>query len=340
MRLSRRSVLALTLGVPASLLALAYLWLAVERGTLALWGIEVHESGRYTMRETVLYFRHFLREVPTDIAYAGFLVSAFLGVGREAAVGGVVGNAPGRARLAAALGLGAAAALLVLAYGVSVEQEGSSSAVRDLLQFRTRDDLDDYGSHWRFHWLSTVWFGVAAHLAAASVFGLRTASGALFAWGYFAILTAVFGLSGETFTDPRYVGHQAREILTHGPITLLLVFGVLHLAGTWIAGAPRRETEAETGRSSAPAPATSRATPVRFVRWVRPAVFAAIPLYLAVVAIAGDAMMAGQTDRGLAAMVAGHAFEHALDYVFVTLLAVGGYGVVASRAIPGEEAGS
>src|SRR5262245_58650599 len=45
-------------------------------------------------------------------------------------------------------------------------QHGWTSAALDLLQFRTRDDLVEYGSHWRFHWLSTVWFGVAAMLGA------------------------------------------------------------------------------------------------------------------------------------------------------------------------------
>jgi hypothetical protein len=42
-------------------------------------------------------------------------------------------------------------------------------------------------------------------------------------------------------------------------------------------------------------------------------------------------MDAGQSERGLAAMVGAHFFEHVLDYLIVILLAAGGYVWLMAR---------
>ncbi|HUF71082.1 MAG TPA: hypothetical protein VMM79_20695 [Longimicrobiales bacterium] len=172
-----------------------------------------------------------------------------------------------------------------------------------------------YGSHWRFHWLSTLWFGLAASVAAwagARLFGRSLPSAGsgkalvVAAWSYFVALTIVFGVSVEPFVDPRFIGHQAREILTHGLVTLPLGLGLLAI----VEGAVARSDP----RLSGPRP-----SPVRIA-----GVFA-IPIFLAIGVLAADAMAAGQTEGGLAAMVAAHFFEHVLDYVLVGLLVVGGH---------------
>ena len=49
-------------------------------------------------------------------------------------------------------------------------------------------------------------------------------------WGWVALLTLLFGVQVQTFTSARYIGHQAREILTHGLITLPLTIAVLRRA--------------------------------------------------------------------------------------------------------------
>jgi hypothetical protein len=104
--------------------------------------------------------------------------------------------------------------------------------MQDLLQYRTRDDLAGYGTHWRYHWLSTLWFGAAVGVAPAMAHWItgapvlrRSRFWTRVAWGYFLALTLVFGMSADVFLDVRYAGHQAREILTHGPVTLLLGLG-------------------------------------------------------------------------------------------------------------------
>jgi len=327
-------IAALLLGIPALLAVGSYLWLALDRGTFLLWNVPVHESGRFTLAGTVLYVEHFVREIPVDVAYALFLVAALARVARPPS-GGAPGPTAGDARAASrTLGwtsLALAALLAAGAVGVAAARGGWGAVWTELLQHRTRPGVLDPGSHWRYHWLSTLWFGVAAHLlvpfvARASAPGgaapglpgsdatsdpRRGPSGAwtFAAWGYFVALTLVFGVSAALFT---------REIATHGPVTLLWALGAV-LATGWIGG------------SSMVADPGERGSRRRCPRWTPAVPFVGIPAYLAVVALSGDVMGAGQTDQGLSAMVAGHLFEHTLDYLFVTFLTVSGCAWMVHR---------
>lgn len=298
-------------GLPAAILAASYVWLALDRGSVRLWDVPVHESGRYTLGQTILYFSHFLREVPTDIVYALFLLAA----ARAALVAGPSEVRSRRLRTAVWLAGIVAAGLVAFALFRVAADQGWSAAWSDLFQMRTRDDLAAYGSHWRFHWLSTLWFGVAAALAVPRALGVHPASlrSSWPAWLVFAGLTVVFGLSADIFVDVRYAGHQAREIMTHGPITGLLAVGVLDVI-----------------RSR---PAAGTRVVNRRVRWPAAALFVIIPLWLAAVTLAGDPLEAGQSEHGLAAMVAGHNFEHALDYALVLLLVTAGGAHMAMRRV-------
>jgi hypothetical protein len=115
-------------------------------------------------------------------------------------------------------------------------------------------------------------------------------------------MTVVWGVSEEVFTSVRYAGHQAREIATLAVVTTPLTFGVLW----WMS-------------ERKPAPLTAmipdRAT------WVRALSLLVIPLWLVGVMASGDVMSEGQSDNGLAAMVAAHVFEHMLDHVLVAVAA-------------------
>lgn len=305
----------LCLGIPATVLLACYLWLAVEHGTLWLWPVVVHESGRYTFGQTVLYWSHFLREVPVVAAYVLFL----LGVS-----GAVPGDATGGLRVggrAAVILLGGGVVLVAGALLATATSAGWSTALLDLLQYRTRDDLIGYGSHWRYHGLSTAWFGAVtllAPMAAERLVGrpvLRHHRGwTLAAWGYVLVLTLVFGLSPEAFTDVRYAGHQAREILTHGPITLLVGVGLVLTMGGGVEG--RRPSAGSPGHL----PSTEWSRPVAIAL----AAAILIPLHLTVVSLSGDLMEQGQSELGLSAMVAAHYFEHTMDYLLTALLLIGG----------------
>lgn len=320
----RKKVRVACWAIPLLLLAASYVWLSVDHGTVRLWGVVVHESGRYTLGDTVLYFGHFLREVPLVVGYALFFL------GSSGAVQSGNRKPVGSRRSASTLlprgmgwtALALAGALVTAALLRTARLQGWESAFLDLAQYRTRDDLVGFGTHWRYHWLSTLWFGAVVGLAPALLNRLLRAPALRLhgrwlavAWGYFLLLTLVFGLSGEVFRDMRYVGHQAREILTHGPVTLLLGLGILLAAG-----------EAGEDRSG---PA------IVLPAWMT-AGFAGlallIPVYLGGRGLGGDVMEHGQSEGGLAAMVAAHYFEHCLDYLLALLLLVAGLVLVNLRS--------
>jgi hypothetical protein len=305
---------ALPWGIPAVAVFGSYLWLAWDHGDVWLWNVTVHESGAYTFGETILYFRHFLRELPVDIAYALFLVAAAI----PAAPRGDGHEDPDRAARSLWPTTLLAAGLVVVAATAAVREAGLASALLDLGQFRTRDDLVAYGSHWRFHWLSTIWFGCAVAVLAGPVLGATRHSRGRAAWrvAWATVIgaTVAFGVSPEIFTDVRYVGHQAREIATHGAVTLWVGFAILRAQSGSPGGARSRATDCGEGDETG------------WRHLGAATLVVAIPAYLAVSMLRGDVMAVAQSDRGLAAMVAGHLFEHTLDFVLVGLLTAVGYG--------------
>ena len=310
----QRAWLALLLIVPLVLVALSYAWLAVEHGTPWLWNVVVHEGGEYTLGGTVLYVRHFLREIPVDVAMALSLA---------AAIRMAVDEPPAVRRQWFVAG---AIVLAVVAFAMAAAEEGRREAFRDLLQFRTRDDDVSYGSHWHFHLLSTIWFCTAAPLLAGITVGAQglTAPGSesrrllTAAWMWFGALTLAFGPGLDTFTSQRYIGHQAREILTHGLITLPLVFACGVLAGR--VRTPRMEF---------------RATVPRVLAWVT---VIGIPVFLAIAFSRSTLESSAQLESGVAGVVAAHVFEHALDFVLVlvmTLALVAEGRAGAGQPVPG-----
>jgi hypothetical protein len=313
-----RRAAALCAGLALLVLIGAFVWLTLDHGTARLWHVVVHESGKYTLGETVLYFSHFLREIPIAVAYALFL----LAISGCATVNGAA------TRWAAKGAVVAAAALIAGAFLIAASRHGTASALQDLFQYRTRDDLAGYGTHWRYHWLSTLWFGaITALLPALSTRlgflpALRTSRRwSRAAWTYFIALSVLFGPSADIFTDPRYAGHQAREVMTHASVTLLLGLAlVLAFSRT------RRRTP----------PGTTYRT------WILAGIVLLVPAWLAVVSLSGDVMAQGQSTHGLGAMVAAHYFEHALDYLLVLLLLFGGLAARSrwTQPEPGDVANS
>ena len=292
----QRAWLVLLVAVPILLIVLAYAWMAIAHGTPMLWNVVVHEGGEYTLGQTVLFVRHHLREVPVDIAMSLALAASITMI------------APGFVTVSRRWFLAAAVLMFAIVFAASAAQEGWLEAGRDLLQFRTRDDDVQFGSHWRFHFLSTIWFCVAAPLLAGITTGASgpvrnddaTRRWFVATWLYVGVLTLLFGVTAEPFTSARYIGHQAREILTHGILTLPLVFAGCLL---WYRASP--------GKAVSPRWMTTVAS------WL---VVAGIPLFL-VVAFSGASIEGtAQLDSGLSGIVAAHVFEHLLDYAFVALL--------------------
>jgi hypothetical protein len=306
-----RPVIGVLSALPIVVLAAAFGWLALDHRTFALWNVVVHESGRYTFGQTVFYFGHFLREVPVAVTYALFLLAASGGAGT-----GTPQSPPVRMR---PLPLLAAAALLGIAFIAAARSAGVQSALHDLLQYRTRDDEVAFGSHWHYHWLSTLWFGAAVTTGVWAAQRIRRiprlalhARWSLLAWLWFAGLSIVFGVSADVFTNAQYAGHQAREIMTHAAVTLPAGIGLVMIAAAGSSTVQRRVHPIAAALAAAMA--------------------VLIPTHLAVITLAGGGVMEhGQTELGLGAMVAAHYFEHTLDYLFILLLLFGGLTVTRSH---------
>ncbi|HXJ35104.1 MAG TPA: hypothetical protein VMS22_13820 [Candidatus Eisenbacteria bacterium] len=304
-----RVLLSWLAGVPAGALIGSYLWLALDHGTPWLLGTVVHEGGRYTLAQTILYWRHFLRELPVVALYAAASVAAATVYGPRCT------SAPSRA--VRILALAAAVALVAGAWMAAAREWGADVARREVLQSYLRDDdAPVAGIHWGYHLLSTL-----AYVAAAVVLGVlvqRLLDGrartprraARMVWlGGVGVATVVLtilcgGLPLDTLADPRHLGHQAREAATHLVVTLPLAFAVLLAVGRW---QPDRSPSRASSADLAIALASG----------------ALLLAYLAIGAIVTGAARAARPDARLSALIAAHDFEHTLDYLLVALLVVG-----------------
>jgi hypothetical protein len=300
---SPRTLFVLLAGGPLLVLACAYAWLAWDHRTLWLFGTVVHEGGRYTLAETVLYARHFLRELPVAVLYAAAPAAAASAYGPRAT------TAPsplvrGAALLAAALVVGGA-------WVETSRRWGADVAWNELLQSHLRDeDAPIPGVHWGYHLLSTVAYVGASVVAAVLLrrtLGGRAAAGPDRALGAVVVamiaLCILCGTDAAPFVDARHLGHQAREAATHLVVTLPLAFAVLLAVGRW-----RRDPDRPPAE------------------WPIPVVVAAVAggVALAYVGIGALVSSAARSARpvGLSSLVAAHCFEHALDVVFVVFLVV------------------
>lgn len=300
---SRSFLLISTLVFPLLVLLTAYGAIAVHTGNAWPWLEIVHESGNRTLLGTVFYFEHAARELLLDvvlgIAIAGSALWVFPGNGSASYL-----------RLGF---LAAATALIIAVIVVGALWIGGAALLSDnLLQMHTRPgETLSFGSHWRYHLLSrSLLILVSLGLAGLIVLGLRGAQGKGFRTGQltylaglvlFLALTVIFGLGYDSFVDPLFLGHQARETLTHCLVTLPLAWWVCLVLGDGVKMA---------GKGS--------------VSMVWP-LFAGIggvltTLYLLVGAIGSSAISMGQTES-LTLLIFPHFFEHTFSYLVVSLVA-------------------
>lgn len=290
--------------VPAATLTIAYAWMAVDHRTAWLWDVVVHESGRYTLGETVAYGRHLVRELPIVLTYAAASTSAAAcwGPGRT--------TTPSTGRRA--LALVAAAVVVASAWASTTATWGGDVAWREALQtYRRDDDVGPVGVHWTYHLLSTfVYLAAAVGLAALlrrwvdGTFGAprRNATAPLVVAALVVVVTAATLRDASPFVDARYLGHQAREVLTHLVVTLPLSFAALAWVGRWRIEAPTRQGGSRTTIAIALAGL-------------------GVLAYLVLGAAVTGASRVAQP-AATSSLVGAHCFEHALDYVVVVLLTI------------------
>jgi hypothetical protein len=324
-RLRSKVLPAVLCGIPAVILALAYVTLALEHGTPLLLHHVVHEDGHRTLLQTLVYPSHFLRELPAAVLTAWAVALAF-------ATGAEAEDTRTR-RLALAAGW-VATGIAAAALAATVAGDGLGSALLDLAQYRTRDDEVAYGSHWHSHVHGMLALGLlAAGLGAIlrGVTGRAAVARPREGWGWSLWLATLVGATVAFRPDlvdwngTRLLGHGLREIVTHAAITLPLAFAALLV----VAGSR-----------------SFRIVPRARWRWtsVWRGVFllaagAAVPVAVYVQLRGRDVLAAARKPSGVADLLASHAFEHALDYAFVPMLAVALASLVRSaRGEPGRAA--
>jgi hypothetical protein len=284
-------------------LAVAWVSVCIQVESAWPWLLVVHEDGRRTLLQTVLYVEHALRELPLDLVLAVALAGSALRFFPE--------SRPGQQDRAPYYLL---AFLLCMAgiVGGAIVAAGEGAAIENLLQMPTRGGAPlVVGSHWRYHLLSRL----ALILLAFALTGLaarvgvrrRPMSGrpvpaplfvaALVAFG---LLTVGFGMTTEPFVDPVYIGHQARELFTHALITV-----PIGVAACLASAAP------DSMADVLPSDGVGELGVV-----VAGGLSVALGAYLAVGVLLTDAVAAGQT-ASVPALLFPHFFEHTLTYALV-----------------------
>jgi hypothetical protein len=286
-------------------LVLSYAAIAVYTSTPWLWSTIVHESGDRTLGQTILYYEHAARELPLDVILGLAIGASALFVFPEPGANHEL-RSPRTKRFALAL-----AAVTGVILAGTLWTGGLAMLYENLLQFPTRPGEPlVWGGHWRYHLLShltlmLVSFGLAGLLllAAGRSKGNRTGL-SLFAalLAVFIALTVLFVPSAESFTDPVFLGHQAREVFTHSVVTIPIAWSVCLLLA--------RSTWNTPGVGTAPVAASLLAGGIGAI----------VGLFVLLGSLATSAASQGQSES-LAVLIFPHFFEHTFSYVVATLSA-------------------
>ena len=300
---------ALLLFIPLLVLLVAFVGVCFQAGTPWPWNSVVHEDGHRTLLQTIFYFEHATRELVLDASLALAVAGAvryFYPLPRHA-------DAALR-RMRTRMATCSVLVLAVILVGTDWF-DGGQAILDNLAQLHTREGAPlAWGAHWRYH-LIERFADMALAFAAVGVLwmcggrrdsgsappdvGLLIAAGLAFAAG-----TLVFHVTAEPFRDPTFLGHQLRELLTHGLVTVpLALYTCLVLA--------RRYSMPLSAGSG------SRATwPI----YAAGGASVACGVYLLAASVLMKAQSYGQK-TSLAELIFPHFFEHTLGYLFVSALA-------------------
>jgi len=325
---------ALFFYVPAVVLLVAFVAVCVQAGTPWPWGHVVHEDRQHTLLATIFYFEHATRELLLDAV----LAVAIAGAVRYFYPPSATAGAPDLARTRAILAVAALATLALIlggtaylnAFGPYYSAEARGQAILDnLAQYPTRAGAPlVWGAHWRYH-LIERFTEIMFAFCIAGLLWLRDGRPApssqrrgsslyVTALGVFAVATLVFGVSTEPLRDPRYLGHQLRELLTHTLVTLPLAMGVC------VVLARRFALPLAGVRSGLPA------WPI----YATGLVGVACGAFVFVASVVLKAQAYGQT-TSVAALLFPHFFEHSLGYAFTSALAGFLYLLPTRKGQPG-----
>jgi len=321
---------AMLFAVPLVYFVLAYAYLVRWHGKLWLMNTIVHENGRLTLLESLFYFDHFVSHIPM---IAIFALCAAGGMAITERIPLAVGISHRASHLAGVM-LGAALCLAAISFLGALLTVGWQRTLDYCLQRIERDGIMSPGGLWNQLQLSnvpialgTVGLGLAIqrsvpHSQFTRDAGLSTAGIILvsLAVAIMAGMSLFTWQSWAALRNPRWLAHSMREVatfpLTGVPIALaatVLVQSALGSEGVW---SMRISNLSAVLLGFA---ALIVATELIIIRNVRILSIAQRP------AFAGERMT-------VLYLLASHVFEHALDFVFMGLLAGGAYAL-ACRAL-------
>jgi hypothetical protein len=289
---------------------------------LWLFNTVVHENGKYTLLEVILYFRHFLWEVPIKGVYSLFIVGTFFYYGKPL-VRIDKPQAPNVTARQVLLSGVLAFGVVLLSVFMSASDIGLKDTVMGLFQYRTHELRPlEFGSHWRNHFLSNiVFFSTSAFCVL--VYRMVNNGGQWVRRKFsnllpvsaviFVVLTLFFGMTMDPFENPSYLGHQLREVFGSDlSITMLLCMAVLiFLEGKYDPG------EIDSGRGGQ---RNYKRNVLFLVCWAVPIIFITGFLVVKVLSldIGANIESLGHTKGwSVLDLFAWHFFEHSLDYIFV-----------------------
>lgn len=302
------SYLAFLWILPFFVVFFSYLIICFQTHTVWPWLRVVHEDMQSTLLQTVFHFEHATGELSLD------LILGFAVAGSVQYFYPLCPLQPGAGCLKTRrVFLALALITLGMILGGALLTVGWAGVVDNLAQLKTRpgEPLEP-GAHWRYHFLSrlalmclafffvgSAWLLAGRHSSDSRQQGRNVL--VLTALLY-ALLSLLFGFSWEPFNRPIFLGHQARELLTHTLVTLPLA-----LATTLMLAHRFATTTGSSKPPMWPIPASGIAA-------------LALALYLVVGALLTRAVSLRQT-TGIAAAIFPHFFEHALSYLIVSLVA-------------------
>ena len=313
------------LAIPGIFLTGAYIHMCLFHEKLWLFNIVVHERGKYTLLEVILYFRHFLWEVLIKVVYSLFIVGTFYYYGKPVVRinESPVSNIPAiRILISAVFALG----IVVVSVLMAANQVSYKEAVVGLFQYRTHELRPlQFGSHWRNHFLSNIvlfsasaFFILLYRMVTDDGYWVKRRFSYLLPvslW-IFVLFTFFFGLTMDPFETPSYLGHQLREIFgTDLSITMFLTMGALiHLEGRYDAGKVDREIKYREHKKNNFLRLFALSLPVILITGFL------IRKVLSLNISSEIAKLGGTKGWSTLDLFAWHFFEHSLDYVFAVSL--------------------
>lgn len=312
--------------LPLATLAIAATGIAWLAGSAWPWHAVVHEDGQRTLLQTVFYFEHAARELPPDLLLAMAVAGAMRHFHPRDHTGWP-GGATARQTVVVV-------AVLVVILGGTWWTAGGRAVLDNLSQLHTRPGAAlEWGAHWRYHLIERAVLVLTAFTTAACLRYVRGGdlrAPAAKRPGLYAVtlllflaLTLVFRPTTEPFTDARFLGHQARELMTHGLVTFPLAIG----ACLGLATSPASRSSGDTRRARPP-----------WLVWTSALLALAGGAFLLVASLATGATAQGQSSD-LARLVFPHFAEHSLGYLLVPAVAALLYAWPSARRAPGSGTG-